>query len=56
MEEIKHFCERILYLNAGKLKADTSVKAVVSEYGSVFNYTKAMFDYYKNHEPADSKN
>ncbi|AHF58133.1 ABC transporter ATP-binding protein [Spiroplasma eriocheiris] len=56
MEEIERFCERILYLHAGELKADTTVKAVVKEYGSVFNYTKAMFDYYKKHESADIQN
>ncbi|AGM26408.1 ABC transporter ATP-binding protein [Spiroplasma syrphidicola EA-1] len=47
MEEIQRFCERIVYLHDGEIKDETTVKKVIAEYGSVFNYTKAKFDYYK---------
>ncbi|WP_425379726.1 ABC transporter ATP-binding protein [Spiroplasma endosymbiont of Stenodema calcarata] len=48
MEEIERFCDRIIYLAAGEIKADLPVAKVVKQYGSLFNYTKEMFDFEQN--------
>ncbi|UNF62483.1 MULTISPECIES: hypothetical protein [Spiroplasma] len=48
MEEIEWFCDRIIYLAAGEIKADLPVTKVVKQYGSVFNYTKEMFEIEQN--------
>ncbi|WP_241970117.1 hypothetical protein [Spiroplasma poulsonii] len=48
MEEIEWFCDRIIYLAAGEIKADLPVTKVVKKYGSVFNYTKEMFEIEQN--------
>lgn len=44
MEEIERFCDRIIYLSAGKIKSDVAIANVLQEYGSVLNYTKQMFE------------
>ncbi|WHQ37379.1 ABC transporter ATP-binding protein [Spiroplasma sp. SV19] len=48
MEEIERFCDRIIYLADGEIKADLPVANVVQQYGSVFNYTKEMFEIEQN--------
>lgn len=48
MEEIERFCDRIIYLAPGEIKADLPVAKVVEQYGSVFNYTKEMFELEQN--------
>ncbi|WP_245938361.1 ATP-binding cassette domain-containing protein [Spiroplasma phoeniceum] len=53
MEEIQRFCERVIYLSAGKIKADLAVTDIIQKYGSVFNYTKEMFE---NEQNKDSFN
>ncbi|WP_348737208.1 hypothetical protein [Spiroplasma endosymbiont of Ammophila pubescens] len=53
MEEIERFCERVIYLSAGKIKADLAVTYILQKYGSVFNYTKEMFE---NEQNKDSFN
>ncbi len=53
MEEIERFCERVIYLSAGKIKADLAVTDILQKYGSVFNYTKEMFE---NEQNKDSFN
>ncbi|WP_400248797.1 hypothetical protein [Spiroplasma sp. ald] len=53
MEEIERFCERVIYLSAGKIKADLAVTDILQKYSSVFNYTKEMFE---NEQNKDSFN
>ncbi|RUO86884.1 ABC transporter ATP-binding protein [Spiroplasma endosymbiont of Megaselia nigra] len=48
MEEIERFCERVIYLSSGKIKADLAVTDILQKYGSVFNHTKEMFENEQN--------
>lgn len=48
IEEIERFCERVIYLSAGKIRADLAVTDILQKYGSVFNYTKEMFENEQN--------
>lgn len=47
MSEIKHFCNRIIYMHDGKIIEKRTVKDVVKEYGSVHDYTFQQFQKYK---------
>lgn len=47
MSEVETFCNKIIFLHKGIIREMLEVKDVIKQYGSVHEYTRTKFKYYK---------
>lgn len=50
MSEVEKFCEKIIFLHNGLIKEQITVKEVIEQYGTVAEYTKVKFKFYKEQD------
>ncbi|WP_215826469.1 ATP-binding cassette domain-containing protein [Spiroplasma endosymbiont of 'Nebria riversi'] len=50
MSEIEKFCEKIIFLHNVLIKEQITVKEVIEQYGTIAEYTKVKFKFYKEQD------